>query len=373
MATKVTLRQKPISGGRHTLYLDYYPEIIDPETGKPTRREFLKMYIYDKAKTPIDKKHNKETLELAENIKAKRQLEIQQEDFGFLSSTKKKADFIAYFASLADKRTGTNSDNWASALNYLKDFAGGRVKFVDINEAWLEDFKAYLKTSKSKRSTKSKLSQNSTVSYFSKVKAALKQAYKEGYLEKNIGTFVEGIKPAETHRQYLSLEELNKLAKTPCSLPLLKQAALFSALTGLRFSDIEKLQWNEVQHNKQQGHFIQFTQKKTKGVEVLPISEQAVDLLGQRGKPNSRVFDGLKYSAYNNAHLTKWVAKAGITKDITFHSFRHTYATLQLTNGTDIFTVSKLLGHRELKTTQVYAKIIDETKRKAANKIILDL
>jgi site-specific recombinase XerD len=64
---------------------------------------------------------------------------------------------------------------------------------------------------------------------------------------------------------------------------------------------------------------------------------------------------------------------AGITKNITFHCFRHTFATLQLSKGTDIYTVSKMLGHRELKTTQIYAKIIDQTKRDAANKIKLDL
>ena len=65
--------------------------------------------------------------------------------------------------------------------------------------------------------------------------------------------------------------------------------------------------------------------------------------------------------------------KAGITKNITFHCARHTYATLQLTLGTDIYTVSKLLGHKELRTTQIYAKVIDDKKKEAANKIKLDL
>ena len=85
------------------------------------------------------------------------------------------------------------------------------------------------------------------------------------------------------------------------------------------------------------------------------------------------VFEGLKYSAYHNKHLFQWIGAAGITKNITFHSFRHTYATLQLFHGTDIYTVSKMLGHKDLKTTQIYAKIVDDTKRKAANKIKLDM
>jgi site-specific recombinase XerD len=77
------------------------------------------------------------------------------------------------------------------------------------------------------------------------------------------------------------------------------------------------------------------------------------------------------YSSYYNKVLAKWVGLAGIKKDVTFHSFRHTFATLQLTFGTDLYTVSKMLGHRDIKTTQIYAKIIDETKRAAADRISL--
>lgn len=104
-----------------------------------------------------------------------------------------------------------------------------------------------------------------------------------------------------------------------------------------------------------------------------PISDQAVSLCGERRDPADKVFDGLEYSAYSNKHLAQWIGAAGITKDITFHCFRHTFATLQLFNGTDIYTVSKMLGHKDLKTTQVYAKIVDDAKRTAANKIKLEL
>ena len=116
---------------------------------------------------------------------------------------------------------------------------------------------------------------------------------------------------------------------------------------------------------------MRFTQKKTKGAETQPISEQAFGLLGERGNSEERVFTGLKYSAWHNLKLQQWMMKAGISKTITFHCARHTYATLQLTLGTDIYTVSKLLGHKDLKTTQVYAKIIDEKKREAASRIQL--
>ena len=105
----------------------------------------------------------------------------------------------------------------------------------------------------------------------------------------------------------------------------------------------------------------------------MPINEQAFSLLGVRREPTDKVFDGLTYSAYENKHLYQWIGAAGIAKDITFHCFRHTFATLQLSMGTNIYTVSKMLGHRDLKTTQIYAKIIDQTKRDAAGKIKLDI
>ena len=136
--------------------------------------------------------------------------------------------------------------------------------------------------------------------------------------------------------------------------------------------NIKNLVWGEIHHSVENGYSIQFTQQKTKGVEVLPISEQAYSLLGEPKEPTDKVFEGLTYSAYENKHLYQWIGAAGITKDITFHCFRHTFATLQLSHGTDIYTVSKMLGHRELKTTQIYAKIVDDTKRKAADKIKLE-
>lgn len=385
MTTKVTLRQKKISKGRQSLYLDFYPAIPHPETGEPTRREFLGLYIFEKPKTPIDKQHNTETLKIAESIRQKRENflnkpEIYSEYEKEQLRKKEKGEqcFIEYFRKLANKRKASNHDNWVSALNYIEAFTNGKLKFADLNEKFLEDFKEYLLSTKSKKSDKTTLSQNSAVSYFNKVKAALKQAYKDGILQYDLNAKVKPIKAAETRREYLTIEELNKLVKTPCNNDLLKRAALFSALTGLRFSDIQKMVWGELEYIEGQGYFLNFNQKKTKGVEVLPISEQAYSFTKGTENPKDMpqdkpVFEGLKYSAYHNKHLFQWIGAAGITKDITFHCFRHTFATLQLFNGTDIYTVSKMLGHKDLKTTQVYAKIVDDTKRKAADKIKLDM
>ena len=129
----------------------------------------------------------------------------------------------------------------------------------------------------------------------------------------------------------------------------------------------------ELQYSDEIGHYIRYTQKKTKGSETLPISEQAFGLLGERGEPKERVFIGLKYSAWHNLRLQQWAMRAGISKTITFHCARHTYATLQLTLGSDIYTVSKMLGHKHLKTTEIYAKVIDHKKKEAANRIKIEL
>lgn len=324
--------------------------------------------------------HNENTIKVADSIREKRQNQLNKPEI-YSQYEKEKLRlkelgeqcFIEYFRTLANKRKASNHDNWVSALNYLEKFANGKLKFADLNEKKLNDFKEYLLTTKSVKSDKTTLSQNSAVSYFNKVKATLKQAYKDGILQADLNAKIAPIKQAETRRQYLTIEELNKLVKTPCNNDLLKRAALFSALTGLRFSDIQKLVWSELEFIEGEGYFLNFSQKKTKGVEYYPISEQAVSFMGERKEPIHQVFEGLEYSAYHNKHLFQWIGAAGITKDITFHCFRHTFATLQLFNGTDIYTVSKMLGHKDLKTTQIYAKIVDESKRKAADKIKLDM
>lgn len=372
---KVFLRDKKISNNRRTLYLDFYPPIPHPTTGKQTRREFLKLYVYERPKTDADREHNKETKILADNIRAQRQIMLQAENFNFLLGNHKRSDFLQYFQDQIEKRKTSkgNYDNWLSSFNYFKQFSRGRCLMQDVTEKLVSDFKEFLMSTprlQGKKTVK-KLSQNAAHSYFNKFRAAVKKAFDEKFLDDDPCKRVKGIKQAESEREFLTIEELNKLAKTECEIPELKQMALFSAVTGLRWSDITKLKWSEIQHTKDNGYFIQYTQKKTKGVEILPISGQAFQMLGEKGLPSERVFPGIDYSAWLNMKLKLWVIKAGIEKKITFHNFRHTYATLQLTAGTDIYTVSKLLGHKQLKTTQVYAKVIDKKKIEAASKILI--
>lgn len=366
----VTLRQRK-KGNKISLYLDYYSD------GK-REYEYLNLYLIpepEKGKlTKEQKDENRKKLSMAEAIRSKRLLEIKNEEYGFRDTEKVKGSFLSYFEQLTEKRRNSqgNWGNWDSVLKHLQKFAPNGVSFKEIDKRWLEKFKEYLQHD-AKGKTGKRLSQNSQSSYFGKLTAALKEAVKDGIIQSNPSAQVEGIKPDDPSREFLTLEELQRAAKVECEMPVLKNAFIFSALTGLRWSDIEKLVWSEVQHSDQSGYYIRFRQKKTKVAETLPISEQAFNLLGERGKPESKVFEGLYYSAWHNLKLREWVMKAGITKHITFHCARHTYATLQITLGTDIYTVSKLLGHRHLKTTEIYAKVIDHKKQEAANKIKLDI
>ena len=363
---KVTLRKRN-QGGKTSLYLDYYHK------GK-RKTEYLKLYLDPNAKTKEQKDVNKKTLQLAETIRAQRQIEIQNGVYGFRDNEKMKGSFIAYMRVLAEKRNDSsgNYGNWDSVIKHLEKFLPYDITFKEADRQFVMDFKEYLDKEATTKSNVG-LSQNSKYSYFNKLRAALKQAVRDGILPANPSDGVDSFKQGEPEREFLTLEELQSIVKEECEIPQLKSAFLFSCLAGLRWSDIQKLVWSEVQHSKELGYFIRFRQKETKGAETQPVSDQAFDLLGERQEPDERVFKGLKYSAWHNLKLQQWVMKAGITKTITFHCARHTYATLQLTMGTDIYTVSKLLGHKELKTTQIYAKIIDDKKKEAANRIKLDL
>ncbi|MBP5501986.1 MAG: site-specific integrase, partial [Bacteroidales bacterium] len=218
---------------------------------------------------------------------------------------------------------------------------------------------------------KGTVSQNTAATYFSIFKAALKQAFVDGYLTIDLSAKVKGIQEQESRREHLTVEELNTLAATDCDRPILKRAALFSALTGLRHCDIQKLRWSEIQKDGD-NYRLNFTQQKTKGVEYMPISQQAYMLCGEPQAPEKLVFEDLPDPSWISKPLERWIKSAGITRRITFHCFRHTYATLQLAGGTDIYTVSKMLGHTNVRTTQVYAKVVDEKKEKATDVIKID-
>ncbi len=357
----IRVRQKELANGNKSLFLDIY------WNGKRTK-EYLKLYLV-KPKSASDKNNNKKTLTLAENIRAKRQTELQNDNWGFANDFKQDTNFIEYFKLLTEKRkesTG-NYGNWDSTLKHLIRFCDENTTFRDVDIDFVERFKDYLQNTARTKSN-NPLSQNSQNSYFNKFRACINQAFEDRIIPDNPVRRVKAIKAGEPKREYLTLSELKELVKVDCRYPMLKNTFLFSCITGMRWSDINKMVWSEVR-KQGEGYRIVFKQKKTGGQEYLDINQQARDYLGEEGNPEDRVFKGLKYSAWHNIELNKWMMKAGITKDITFHCARHTFAVLQLEFGTGIYTVSKLLGHKEIKTTQIYAKIMETKKKEAMNKV----
>ncbi|WP_313029245.1 site-specific integrase [Soonwooa sp.] len=405
--TKVTVRLRKSEYRKEWyIYLESYPVIVPGKEEVQRIREYLNRTVttveFDKKRVAKRTENSisfkpkrddngviicksdldKETMFYADSVRKIRQREYDKKNIynevDLLQETmneKRQENFVDYFKSLIKRRHKNSSAsirvNWKRAIDFLISYQGSEISFSKIDIKFCEDFKNFLLNAPSGGNKKGILSQNSASTYFSVFKAALKQAFIDGYFTLDISAKIKGIPNEESRREYLTIDELNTLVVTPCENDVLKRAALFSALTGLRHSDIQKLKWNEISIENNQPR-ISFTQKKTKGVEYMPISQQALEICGTPKSPNDLVFENLTNPAWINRPLKNWVEKAGIQKNITFHCFRHTFATLQLSNGTDIYTVSKMLGHTNVKTTQVYAKVIDEKKNKAAEAIKLE-
>ena len=285
-------------------------------------------------------------------------------------------DFIAYFNSIIYKVHPNSSNsiivNWTRVGKLLSIFSEGKpIPFRKINVKLLEDLKLFMLTAPQGGNKKGTLSQNSAATYFSIVKAGLHRAFIDEYLTVDIAAKVKGIPELKVKRETLTLEEAELLAQTPCENEVLKRAFFFAILTGIRLCDIHELTWGEIQKTST-GWRVDFTQRKTHVVDYLPINEQAYSLCGEPGEHDQQIFAGLTGSSWISRPLKKWIAASGIKKHITFHCSRHTFATLQLENGTDIFVVKGMLGHTNVKTTQIYAHIVDKSKRNAAEALQID-
>ncbi|MBD5194106.1 MAG: site-specific integrase [Bacteroidales bacterium] len=370
----VRIRRKTLANGNISLYLAIYIK-------GHREYEFLRLYLIPE-KTKADKERNKQTLTLANSIKAQRIVDIQNGVHGFKGDSKEQTLFYEYFNALSEKRkkkeSNGNFGNWLSCLRHMMKYDPRKnLTFADITPKWVEGFKDYLENKaeafgcdRRERRNKKPLSQNTRQSYFTKLRTCLSKAYEEGIIRTNPMIGIRGFPLQEVTRDYLTLEEVKAMAAADCDFPEIKRAFLFSCLTGLRRSDIVKLTWGEVTELNGRIRLI-FRQKKTGGQEYLDITPQAAELIGERGEAKSidKVFGDIRGPNETNDSLRIWALRAGIDKNVTFHVGRHTFAVLMLTLGTDIYTVSKLLGHRELKTTQIYAKIIDSKKQEAVDNI----
>jgi integrase len=370
---KVHIRKRKNSkGDKINLALEVYNGYTKNKEGKIKANRIttrLEYYLYSDPKTPSQKTHNKEVEIKVDIIRAEKEKDFLNGKYGFKSEGKGKVNFIEYFRRLTIERISSkgNYGNWDSVLKHLIKYSGESISIDSIDLNFCEGFKKYLLET-AKTSSEKNLALNSATSYFCKLRTALNNAVDDGYILNNPSLKISIPKEVEVKREYLTVDEVKLLFKTNCRYDVLKRAFLFSCLTGLRWSDINLLDWSELKKEGENWKIV-FHQQKTKGLQYHYINEQAKSLLGNQNEKAGRIFSGLRYSAYMNVALLQWVIKAGIHKNITFHCARHTFATMQLTLGTDLFTVSKLLGHSEIRTTQVYAKVIDQKKIDAANVI----
>ena len=364
----IVLRQKKLKDGTLSLFLDIH------HNGK-RRREFLGMYLLPGNSSKI-KNQNKQTLELAEKIRANKQIEIQTSRFDVLHEYKPQTLFLDYYRKICIKRFGTDNQskwgNWRVTLHHLEKYASETTTFEDIDSEWIEGFKAYLYSHQksdndgqfSDRGDKL-LSQSTLNGYYNKFKACINEAFDDRIIVVNPLRGVKPIPAGETKREHLSWDEVVALNNTPCKYYDLKRAFLFSCFTGLRKGDIEDLVWSEVRQMDGMTRIV-FRQNKTRAQEYLDISDKAAYYLGERGEPDEKVFPHFKWDMNMSLEFRRWMVLAGIDRYITFHCGRHTFAVLMLSFGVDIYTVSKLLGHKELQTTQIYSRVLDKKKQEAA-------
>lgn len=365
----VYLRKRPRSNGTIALYLDIC------RGGKRTN-EYLKLYLVPEH-TREDRQKNKETLKLAEAMRAKRVVEIQSKDFGLDVTVHEDAMFFDVMRKIIDRKDGTTKTSWLNCLAHITRYEPNeRITFSEITPQWVRGFRDYLDSramqwaiDTRKREVEPKpISQGTKALMFQKFCTAFNIAMREGIIRMNPTIGVERFKEPETDREFLTIDEIRKLHKTPPPNEDLAQAFFFSCLTGLRWSDIVKLKWKEVQQ-WHSGTRIVFTQQKTGGLEYLDLNTQAASMLGERGNPDDYVFPRLGPIQSARISIAAWVKSAGINKHITFHCARHTFAVMMLDLGVDLYTVSKLLGHKSIETTQVYAKILDKNKKAAVERI----
>ena len=361
----VTLRTRPLKNGMLSYYLDYYPGYRDQETMKSIRHEGLNIYIYANPKNERERNFNATMSEKAEAIRCRRFESIVNDRYDFFDRHKLKADFLEYYRRQLRK----HDQKWEFVYHHFYNFVHGKCTFEEIDIDLCNKFREYLLNAKQLRRD-GRISKNSASGYWSTFRGLLKILYRNRLITTNINDFLDKIATEDTPKDYLSVEELYKLAETPCKKPILKTAALFSCLTSLRISDILSLQWHEIVDFAAGGKCVHTITQKTKTEDIIPISDEALQLIGYSPEKNGLVFKGLKRS-WTQQPMKEWIREAGITKNITFHSYRRTYATLQGAAGTDIRTIQSNMAHKSITTTQRYMKVVDSNKREASNRISL--
>lgn len=345
--SKIKIRIKKIKSG-YSVYLDYR------DRGK-RERKFLKIYLSGK------QKHWSSDRALLLKIKDIQRIEEEKlrlnSTYYNLNKSKLDANFVSYFKNLADKYKGNTKRNWYSVYSHLNAFSQGTVKFSEINEVFCENLKDYML---------SKLSVNTTIYYFSKLSQALDHAiYKHNLPMLNYFKKVKHAKPTDPPIRYLDESEVRKLIKNPHPNIRVRNPFLFSIFTGLRLSDTKALKFENIKNNR-----LSIVQIKTKKPLDVLLNSNAMKIIEEQRSimgDSEFVFNFLD-NDYMNKRIKEWVKSLGINKEITFHCGRHTFATMGITSGMDIYEVSELLGHTNIKHTLIYAKLVNKKKDLAALK-----
>jgi integrase len=371
----IKLRMKKLANGNFSLYLDYY-------NGGIREYDYLKLYVVPE-KTPFDKMANENALSVANAIKAQRIVDLQNSAHGFSNKvSRSKVNLTDYIRKLAEKKLEKSSGdkrgsykNHLALIPHIQKYSGDKTTFKHIDKAYCEGFLSYLKTTyrENKWGERFYLNHNTQWGYMKILEIVINSAVSDEIIAKNPFHFIKQENKPEKKRAeicFLTMDELKILDNTPMSPPIIKQAFLFSCYTGLRFSDVERLTWGKLQKDSNGDTFINFVQKKTDKQEYLPIPKKALSWLPERGgaTANDVVFK-LPTNKFTNVVLRNWVYATGISKKVTFHVARHTYATLLLTLETPIEVVSKNLGHADIQTTQIYAKVVSSAQRQAVDKL----
>lgn len=362
--TNVKLERRPLKNGKISLRLVFSPRYYNIRTRKTVRTENLNLYLIAEPKNAAERKYNQEIEDLANAIKGKRIVQIRNEEFGFLDKSLKEGDFLEYFRIEAARR----HTKWEACYKQFVEFCGGHCKFRNLSVVMCKHFRDFLLNEAVNHSTGQRIKRNTAAGYLITFRSILKQAYVDKILDKNLNDFFEDIKTEKTDKEYLTMEEFRRLVNTPCKIDVLRRISIFAVFSALRLSDLETLDWSQIIKAPDGGWCIHKNIVKSRRLETVFISDEALAWCGPREE--GLVFKGFKRTMVQKP-LKQWLKDAGIDKPFTFHCFRHTAATLMLSRGADIYSVSTALTHSNVQTTQIYADLVNEKKRSTANAISL--
>jgi len=363
----VRLREKELANGVRSLYLDIYVN------GKRSY-EFLKLYLIPEI-NPQAKVQNESTMRAANTIKLNRILEITNNKAG-LKNTSIRAkmllkDWMETFRQAQEQKGVKDQKLIHNTIHALTAY-NINVAMRDVNRDYIIGLTNFLRNDyRSPRGKK--LKDYSVINYLGCLRNALNMAVREDVIADNPIMKLSAqdkVKAPESQREYLTTEEVQKLEETDSPYPHIKQAFLFACYTGLRCSDVRSITWGKIVKDgeKYRLHTVMF---KTKRPFYIPLSKKAMQWMPERGDKtdDDLIFENIPVQVNTKLYLQPWLDKAGITKPITFHCSRHTFGTMMLTLGADIYTTSKLMGHTKVEVTQIYAKIINKKKDDAVSLI----